>query len=290
MKNYNLLGELLTDYRLFNNISQAEFAARMDIDVRTVIRWEMNQSLLKSEKEKELVEKTFIPYQVVRNLNAVVTIPTFYSFTLRKYALAERSNKLPSVEWIKERMNDTSDRIRSIKTKSDIDQILKYIKHHDNSTKLVNPQIIEEAARLLPELNLIIFDKAGYYSGHSIILPVKPATHQKLKEQSITESQLTIEDLTDFRNEHKPFFHSLGVTADCNENVFYIMGAILKFFNEIEPMNYTYTSITRRQDSYKMNEQLGMKLIWGDRSEPESNETFSSPRFYEGNLNSFFKK
>ena len=57
MKNYNQLGELLTDYRLFNNISQAEFAAAMNVDARTVIRWEMNQSLLKPEKEKELALK-----------------------------------------------------------------------------------------------------------------------------------------------------------------------------------------------------------------------------------------
>ena len=289
MKIYEQLGELLADYRVYHNLSQMDFAARMDVDVRTIIRWEMNQSLIKSEKERDLVEKTFIPYQVIRNLNAAVSIPTFYSFTLRKYALAERSNPLPSANWMKEQMHHTSDRLRSIETSSDIDQILKYIKHHDMPSKRVNPELIKEAARLLPELNLIIFDKAGYYAGHSVILPLKPSAYQKLKEQRIMENQLAVDDLTHFKNEPTPFFHSLEVTADCNENIFYIMGAILKFFSRFAPENYRITTITRRHDSYALNEQLGLKLIWGDPSEPESNETFLSPRFYEGNFNTFFK-
>ena len=290
MKNYMLLGELLTDYRLYNNISQAEFAAKMDVDVRSVIRWETNQSLINSGKEEELVEKTFIPYQVIRNLNAVVAIPTFYDFTLRKYALAERSNELPSAEWIKEQMDYTSDRIRNIENKSDVDQILKYIRYHDNSTKLVRPQLIEEAAKLLPELNLIIFDKAGYYSGHSVFLPLKSSAYRKLKDQSIRENQLTIEDLSDFRDGEKPFFHALEVTADCNENVFYLLGAILRFFKALGQRDYIVSAITTRRDSYKFNEQLDMKLIWENKLQQENEEKFPSLRFSEGNFSSFFLK
>jgi len=290
MKKYSTLGDLLTDYRLQNNVSQADFAANMNVDVRTIIRWESNQSLIKPEKEKELLEETFIPYQVIRNLNAAIAIPTFYNFPLRKYALSERSKELPSAEWIKEEMNHPTNRIRSINTKSDIDQIFKYSQFHYNTSELVSTQIIEEAAKLLPELNLIIFDKAGYYSGHSIILPIKYSTYQKLKDRSIKENKISVEDLVNFKNSDMLAFHFFEVTADCNENVFYLMGAILKFFNDSNIENYIASSITTRHDSYKINEQLGMKLIWENKPEQENKADILYTRFYEGNFNAFLGK
>ena len=88
MKKYNSIGELLADFRKLNKISQAEFASRLNVDIRTVQRWENGTTLIKSEKEDEIVKETILPYQLVRNLNAVVPIPTFYDFSLRKYSLS----------------------------------------------------------------------------------------------------------------------------------------------------------------------------------------------------------
>ncbi len=287
MKNYTQLGELLTDYRAYNNLSQATFAAKMDVDVRTISRWEMNQSLVKPGKEKMLAEVTFIPYQVIRNLNALVPIPTFYDFALRKYALSERSNKLPPPTWIKEHMEHTSPRIRSINTPADREQILKYIRYHDHETKQLNPQIIEEAAKLRPELNLIIFDEAGYYAGHSVILPIKPEIYQKLKTREIKENQLSIDDLAHFIPDDHLFFHALEITADCNENIFYLLGALLRFFAGLKQNNYTFSSITARHDSRNFNEQMGLKLIWEDHPEQEKS---SALRFYEGDFHAFLSR
>ena len=69
MKKYYNLGELLIDYRHFNGVSQSEVASQLDVDIRTVIRWEKGESLLNPEKEKALADITFIPYQVIRNSN-----------------------------------------------------------------------------------------------------------------------------------------------------------------------------------------------------------------------------
>ncbi len=289
MKKYTLLGELLTDYRLYNNISQAELAARMNVDTRTIIRWERNQSLIKPEKEEELLEVTFIPYQVIRNLNAAVTIPTYYDFVLRKYSLSERSNKLPPPQWIKEQMHHPTDRIRSIAHRDDIDQILRYVRYHDSHTKRVRPELIEQAARLLPGLNRIIFDKTGYYAGHCVIFPLKYAAFQKLKQQEITENQLTLNDFAHLEKE-KAVYHFFEVTADCNENVFYLLGSILKFFHEMDEENYIATSITTRRDSYEFNEQLGIQLVWKKKVEQANKEALSWLRFYEGNFHAFLKR
>ena len=65
MKKYSSIGELLIDYRTLNNISQIELASKFDLDVRTIQRWEKNITLLKADKEEEMVDITFIPYQVI---------------------------------------------------------------------------------------------------------------------------------------------------------------------------------------------------------------------------------
>ena len=84
MKKYNTIGELLIDYRSINRLSQAEFSAKLNVDIRTIQRWENNATLIKPEKEEDIVMETLLPYQLVRNLNASVPIPTFYDFRIRK--------------------------------------------------------------------------------------------------------------------------------------------------------------------------------------------------------------
>jgi transcriptional regulator with XRE-family HTH domain len=105
MKKYTSIGELLIDYRELNSVSQAELASKFDVDIRTILRWEKNQTLLKSDKEEEMVDITFIPYQVIRNLNAPVAIPTYYDFDIRKYSLSSLTKELPDINSIKYRMN-----------------------------------------------------------------------------------------------------------------------------------------------------------------------------------------
>ncbi len=64
MKKYSSIGDLLIDYRVLNKISQSDLAAQFEVDIRTIIRWEKNETLLKPDKEEEMVDITFIPYQV----------------------------------------------------------------------------------------------------------------------------------------------------------------------------------------------------------------------------------
>ena len=83
MKKYSTIGELLIDYRKINQQSQADFAASLNVDIRTVQRWENGSTLIKPDKEEDIVNETLLPYQLVRNLNANVPISTYYDFSLR---------------------------------------------------------------------------------------------------------------------------------------------------------------------------------------------------------------
>ncbi|HEY9115852.1 MAG TPA: helix-turn-helix transcriptional regulator [Bacteroidales bacterium] len=288
MKKYLSLGELLSDYRNLNNISQADFAAELNVDVRTVIRWEKDITLIKSEKEEELVEKTFIPYQVIRNLNATVAIPTFYDFKLRKYSLSELSNELPDADWFIAQMDRVTKRIRPIEFEHDYENILRHTHFLYNTTKKVGRKLIQEASKLLPELNLIIFDDAGYYSGHCVFLPLSYNCFLKLRNREIVEGEITKNDLVDYKNVEKPVFHNYEIAADCNENMFYIMGAAMRFIREQSANDYTYSALVVRHDAEEINNKLGFHMVWEDKKEQEQLGLACPPRFYEGNLKKFF--
>jgi len=287
MKKYLSLGELLIDYRKLKKISQTDFAVKLDVDIRTVSRWEKDETLVKPEKEEELAEETFIPYQVVHNLNALVAIPTYYDFRIRKYSLAELSNELPDTEWLKDQIETPTKRVRTIELKTDIDSILRYVQFQHNQKRPLNRQLIVEAAKILPELNLIIVDDTGHYSGHCIVFPINKVTYKRLKDHEISETEISIYDLTDFKNEEKPIFHFYDITADCNENMFYIAGVVLKFFKELHNKDYTVSSITHRYDSYESNNHLGLRLIWEDKEAKDVFGENTQARFYEGDFKEF---
>lgn len=288
MKKYISLGELLADYRNLNNISQASLAASLNVDIRTVMRWEKDITLIKPEKEEELVEKTFIPYQVIRNLNATVPIPTYYDFKLRKYSLSELSNELPDASWIIEQMYKYTNRIRTIEFESDYENILRHAYFLYDTPIKVGKQLIQESVRLLPELNLIIFDDAGYYSGHSVYFPLRYSSFLKLRNREIIEGELTINDLVNYKTVEKPVFHNYEMAADCNENIFYVLGATLRFISKQSSRDYTYSALAVRHDSEEINKKLGFHMVWEDKKEQKQLSLQCAPRFYEGNLKNIF--
>jgi transcriptional regulator with XRE-family HTH domain len=287
MKKYQSLGELLIDYRKINKISQADFAANLNVDVRTISRWEKNITLVKPEKEDAIVQETLLPHQIIRNLNSLAAIPTYYDFKIRKYSLNEISTKLPNASWFKEQIHLKSDRIRPIIFENDIEYILKYMRFKEDSSNIVNRHIIKEAIKLLPELNLIITDDSGFYAGHSIVFPLNPDSYEKLKKREITENQLSVKDLANYNNQTKPIFHTYDLTVDCNDNGYYLLAAIFRFFKNLQKDTYISSSYTTRNDNIEINRDVGMKIIWEDKEMQAKLGLEIPPRFVEGNYIDF---
>jgi len=289
MKKYSSLGDLLLDYRKHNNISQQDFAIQFDVDVRTIIRWEKNETLLKSDKEEEMVDVTFIPYQVIRNLNAPVSIPTYYDLDLRRYSLSLISNDLPEADWIKDKRNIKSDRLRTIKFDSDIESIIRCSLYQKQIFKPINKDIIKKAIQLLPEINVIIYDTSGYYSGHCVFFPLSMELYKKIRNRTMKEADITINDLIDYKKVENPVFYAYDMTADCNENLHYIGGGMMNFFKKLD-FPYTYASYTSRNDTYRINQQLGVSIVWEDKELQQVINSSAPPRLYEGNFKRYFEK
>jgi len=286
MKKYTSLGELLIDYRKINKISQADFAANINVDTRTVLRWEKNVTLVKPDKEDILVHETLLPHQLIRNLNTINPIPTFYDFSIRKYSLTQRTNIFPEASWFKSQMDIATKRVRTIDYDKDIDYIIKQMQFHKTVSKNI-ANVIRESIKLLPELNLIIEDDSGHYSGHSLMFSIKQSTYEKLKDRKMSDSELNVDDLVNYKTQNKPIFFGFDATADCNDNIFYITNQLLRFVRDIPNQSYLFCSIPLRYDSFEMNKQAGLKIIWeGDKGKNIFGLEIA-PRFQEGNFKDF---
>ena len=290
MKNYLTIGALLIDYRKENQLSQLDLSSQINVDVRTVQRWENDITLIKPDKEKEIVEATLLPHQLIRNLNATIPIPTYYDFRIRKYSLSELNNILPDANWFKLRINEISKRVRTIDVSKDMDIIKKDLKIQKFGHLPLSKAVLSRAVELLPELNLIIMDDFQNYSGHCIVLPISFDTYQKLKNKEITDTDITLKDLVNYKTVEKPVFFNYDFTADCNDNIFYLAHNYLKFFQGMPGQLYEYCSYTMRYDSYKINEQLHLELVWEGPVEEDHLGLTYYPRFYTGNFKKYFSQ
>ena len=288
MKRYFTLGELLTDYRTFIGQSQFDFAAEIDVDIRTVQRWENNDTLVKPEKEKEIVEATLLPYQLIRNLNAAVPIATFYDFRINKYSLSKLNNELPEASWFKQQIENATDRIRTLNFEEDFDNILKHLERIKEVPNNIS-QVIRESIKILPEMNLIITDISGFYSGHSLIFPINGKAYERLKSKKMKENELSVTDLINYKTQDKIILYGYDITADSNDNMFYIVNQQLRFIRDLPNQNYLYCSTGLRYDTYRLIANLGLKIIWEEPLVVNKLGLEFSRRFQEGNFRDFLK-
>jgi len=289
MKKYHSIGELLKDYRKITNISQADFANNIDVDIRTIQRWENGVTLIKPEKEDDIVNETLLPYQLIRNLNANIPIHTYYDFSLGKYSLAELTNSLPDSSWFKTYLENTTHRIRNINFEKDIAYITKYMQHFKTVSKSI-ALVIEESIKILPEMNLIITDESGYYSGHSFVFPINEETYKKLKSKEMDEEELNISNLVNYKSQERPIFYGFDITANCNDNIFYLINQLFRFIRDIPQQNYLYCGTPYRYDNHDLLIQFGLDKIWDEEDVISEQGLIIDSRFYEGNFKEFLFK
>jgi transcriptional regulator with XRE-family HTH domain len=289
MKNYVSLGELLIDYRKMNRLSQTDLAVQSNVDIRTVIRWEKDETLVKPDKEEELAVATFIPYQVVRNLNSNKPIPTYFDFRIRKYAMTELSAGLPGVRAFAETVDAASKGVRPVMDdpETNMGLIMKYHRYLYKTEKPVNRELIRLACKMLPDINLIQFDNTGHYAGHSIVFPLRYSIYEKLHAGKMTEGELKVEDLVNFRTEEVPVFYAYSIYADSNDNFHYIFNAVLRFLRSYK--NYIFSGLVVRPDAISIMLELGLKKVWEDESYYSEFGKDFKPVFMEGQIRTFPK-
>lgn len=265
MEKYHNFADLLIDYRILNDLSQLDLASLLDVDVRTVSRWERGISLVKPDKEKDFVEKLFLPYQLIRNLNAEHPIPVFYNMIIRTYSLSPMMTRIETAEWFKSSLLIDDEHIHSIKTDKDIQFVMDY-RDQINKAKPIRRDIIMAAAKYLPETNLILYDQSGFYTGHICVLPLKNSSYQKIKNKEIDETALHLSDLTRNFKENTQVFYFYSIDADSFENAYYMMHRFFAYFRKEQFKDYLFAGITYRENQVELLKEMGLETIWEDVS------------------------
>ncbi len=187
-------------------------------------------------------------------------------------------------------MEHSTERLRTIKYASDIDDIIRCSLVQKHISKPIRKDLILKAIELLPELNFIIFDNSGYYSGHSVYFPLNLTCYNRIRNKTLKEEDLSEHNFINYKKEKNPVFYAYDITADCNENLYYIIGGVMRFFKALTNKNYLYASYASRHDTYEMNEQMGTTLVWEDKIYQDELKSKAPPRLYEANFNKFFQE
>lgn len=282
MKRYNNLGELLIDFRKHRSLSQLDFAAMMDVDARTVIRWEKNVSLIKVEKEKILTETFRIPHQVIRNLNTDKPIAILFDFNKWAYALSDFTAFIPSVRDFKYDTEYESDSIKNLSNDEDFD-FVTYIQKNQKNCDPVKKDVLKLAARLLPDLNLVMFGSSGYHGGHISFLPLKYEAYRNICDRRMHENDITVNDLCRDKNETPRVFYFYSLYANSHDHAHYLMNRLLRYFKLNRFKDYIFAGISFRDHEVDKYKEMGLEIKWEDNRA----DCLVTASFVSGNLDKY---
>jgi len=283
MKKYNSLSELIVDYRKFKDITQLDLADILDVDTRTISRWEKGVSLIKPDKEDDIVEKLFLPHQVIHNLNSEHPISIYFDMESRTYSLSLIGVKIADPDLFKAKLPVEEERIHALTADEDVEFIhaIKKLRQFQNP---LDAALIKKSAELLPELNLVLFDQAGFYAGHVAFIPLNLTAYKKLKEKSMKESEISFGDLESDFSEDLRIFYFYSLYADSIVNAYYLMSKVLRYFKIQQFKNYIIAGMANHEIGVNMHREMGLRLIW---EEEKDNEAYPIRCFVEGNYDMY---
>jgi transcriptional regulator with XRE-family HTH domain len=281
MKRFHSLGEFLVDFRKHRNLTQLDFSVMLEVDVRTIIRWEKNESLIKAEKENLLIENFGIPHQVMRNLNTDLPLPVYFDFERWMYSLNLLSSVVRSSKEFKSDIEHETSRIETLKEEKDFNFISLIQQNQMNATP-INLEVLKTAAQILPELNLVIHDHSGFHGGHISVLPLKFETYNLIRDKKLKENQLTLNNLTRFPDQ-KQVFYFYSLYSNSKDNIFYLINRLLYYFKKRQLKDYVFAGITFQKLQVERFREAGFQVIWEEQMEdyPEYKATFLSGNFDE---------
>ena len=265
MKKYADLGSLLTDYRSTFGMTQLDLASKLEVDTRTVARWERNVTLIQPDKEKQIVEVLSIPHQVLHNLNTERPIAVFYDIKRRMYSHSILGSLIRDANWFKSEIEVEDERIYHIDEDSDLNFVQR-IKSLYTEDSILSDRVLKEAARRLPELNYMLNDQSGFHAGYMAVIPLRLESYKRLRNREMEESEITEADMALTKGpEMVHYYYSLY--ADSLVNGLYIMARFFDYFREHRFDKYKVAGLVYREHTVDLWRQTGLKPIW-KREEP----------------------
>jgi transcriptional regulator with XRE-family HTH domain len=270
MKKYHSLSELIIEYREFKNITQQDLSVLLNVDTRTISRWEKGDSRIHPDKVDDVVEALFLPHQVLQNLNSEQPIAIFYDLESRTYSFSLIGTNIADAELFRAEMPVEEERIHVLSADEDV-EFINGIQALRTDNNPLDAKLIKSAAEFLPELNLVLFDQAGFYAGHVSFLPLKNESYEKIKVKHMRESELTLDDLEMQESEEVKVFYFYSLYADSISHAYYLMNRVLEHFKKNHFKNYIVAGTAYHEIGVNVHREMGLKAIWEEKQDIPAN-------------------
>lgn len=278
MKKYYNLMELLKEYRQANLLTQEDLADRLEVDVRSIIRWENGLTKIVREKEATIAELLSIPFQVIRNLNADPPFATYYDIVRRNYANSAIGSVIMHASFFIDEFPKEDKNLRTISHATELRVILNHRKEVSKSGVL-DAAVLIEAAKMLPELNLVAVDHSNFFAGHLCVLPLTQSSMEKLINKELNSwdiKQHHLESKTSVPNQ----FFVYSTYADSIASAYYLMHRLFGYFTEQKLPNYRVCCFAETEENVKLWKQTGLKS-------PKDTSSATLPCLLVGDFNIF---
>jgi len=285
MKRYVNVGQLLLDIRTCQKKTQLAMAEWLEVNERTYRRWEKDKNQIADHHVNRIAEITSIPFEVLVRLNH--GYPTLYNINTRRYSLCP---------FDKDYINKKILRLELFNTE-EVGDITSLIHHppfkrdklidfpiYPYRTRL-NGDYLYYAAQLLPDLNIIITDPKGYYSGHIVTLPLAITTYELLKSGEISEYRLDRYTMPIIQPHTPIALHILSFFAINTTYVYCLTKRLVHFLLSSVPHKLSSTSILSRyvitNDGAEFCKKFGMNLCRYGFGDFKEYSTETTPHFFE---------
>jgi transcriptional regulator with XRE-family HTH domain len=154
LKTYTDLGALLHDYRRTHKIKQTNLADDIDIDPKTLSRWERGSSPAQ-EKLVQLAQRTLLPIELL--LRLAYEIPTLYNVTSHRMAYSRFDTDFVNKRLLKDELFDggLDSSIEITHARESLPEVLKQKRQIYKKDRWTADKVIERSAELAPAFNLV---------------------------------------------------------------------------------------------------------------------------------------
>ena len=277
MTKYHSIAEIITDYRKKKDLSQLDLAILLDVDSRTVSRWEKGATLLNPEVKKCFVERLHIPHQVIHNLNSTFPISIYYDIDNMAYSLNAAGVKVPSAQWLKSEYPLEDDNVIGLTNATDVEKI-EVIQELNGTKRLLPPQLLKESIKAIPELNFILKDQSGFYAGHLVVTKLRYEAYEKLREQKLQDVDIHSTDISTKYDTNPNVFFFYSHKADSLANAYYMMNRLFTFLKNKKFKEYVFVAIEESERNINLLKEMGLRQVW---------QNDKGQTFLEGNFDIF---
>lgn len=285
MELYSSLGSLLRHYRKFHDLNQKAFSSTLEVTSRTYRRWEKNEVSINELSLMTISRVTKIPFEVVFRL--FHGYPTLFDISSFRYSNCPFERNFINKKILQKKLFDSSEEgnIDYLSNEQNFTEVYKFNTPLINHKMMTNIETIKQASNIFPDLNIIIRDPLGFYSGHLICLPLDMDKYLLLRERKIKEYEISPNDITAIPQKNPIALHILTMYATCSTYAYCLIKRLVYALITLCPGSMHPDSVISRysivQEGHEFCSKMGMDLVFCGFEDTEKLNSKVIPQFFE---------